>query len=75
MTEKIYYIIQNKEGNFFEIDNMSGGYPSFINDFECCEKYRSEEFANDFLNGKYATEMFPKEFDGARVRKVVMTLQ
>ena len=37
MTEKIYYVIQNKEGKFFKIDNWTGGYPDFVNNFEVCE--------------------------------------
>lgn len=37
MEEKIYYVIQNKDGEFFALDSYSGGYPVFINDFEFCE--------------------------------------
>ena len=43
-------------------------------DFEFCEKYKSENSANNFLNSKYATEQFTKEFIGARVRKVEVRL-
>lgn len=75
MEEKIYYVIQNKDGEFFALDSYSGGYPVFINDFEFCEKYNSEKDANKFLNEKYATEQFAKEFIGARIRKVVMKLR
>ena len=74
MTEKIYYVIQNKEGKFFVLDNLSGGYPMFVDDFEFCRKYDSEESANNLLNRRYATEQFAKEFVGARVRKVEMKL-
>lgn len=70
MKEKTYYVIQNKEGKFFTLDDSSGGYPVFVNDFESCEKYDSEKSANNFLNGKYATEQFATEFIGAKVRKV-----
>ena len=48
MTEKIYYVIQNKEGKFFKIDNWTGGYPDFVNNFEVCEKYDHEELTNNF---------------------------
>ena len=34
MTEKIYYVIQDKKGEFFTPDNLSGGYPYFTDDFE-----------------------------------------
>lgn len=74
MTEKIYYVIQNKEGKFFKIDSWSGGYPEFVNNFEVCEKYNHEEFANNFLKSRYVTEMFTKEFIWAKVRKVEMKL-
>lgn len=74
MIKKIYYVIQNKEGKFFKIDNWSGGYPEFVNNFEVCEKYDHEELANNFLKSRYVTEMFAKEFIEARVRKVEMKL-
>ena len=74
MTEKIYYVIQNKEGKFFTPDNLSGGYPMFGDDFEFCKKYESEESAYDFLNRKYVTEQFATDFIGARIRKVEMKL-
>lgn len=74
MTEKIYYVIQNKKGKFFTPDKLSGGYPEFVDDFEFCKKYNSEDSANNFLNSKYATEQFTKEFIGARVRKIEIRL-
>lgn len=73
--KKEYYVIQNKEGKFFKVDNTSGGYPCFIDDFEFCEKYNSKEFVKNFLQGKYATEMFKKEFDGCVIKTVEMTLK
>ena len=42
MLRKEYYVIQNQERKFFKSDNLSGGYPIFIGDFEFCEKYNSE---------------------------------
>ena len=75
MTRKEYYVIQSKEGRFFKVDNASGGYPYFIDDFEFCEKYNSEEFVKNFLNGEYVTRMFKKEFEGCVARKVTMTIE
>ena len=49
---KQYYVIQNRNGKFFKIDDLSGGYPLFIDDFEHCEKYNSKENANIFLKRK-----------------------
>ena len=72
---KEYHVIQNKEGKFFRCDNISGGYPCFIDGFEFCEKYNSKEFAENFLNSKYATELFKKEFDGCIVKTVIMTVE
>ena len=46
----------------------------FTDDFEFCERYNSEDSANNFLNSKYVTEQFTKEFIGARVRKVEIRL-
>ena len=48
MTEKIYYVIQDKKGEFFTPDNLSGGYPYFTDDFEFCERYNSEDSAITF---------------------------
>ena len=42
MNRKEYYMIQNNNGKFFKADNLSGGYPCFIDDFEFCEKYNSK---------------------------------
>ena len=60
--------------HFFKIDNWSGGSPRFIDDFEHCEKYESEDIAKAFLHGRYASEMFAQKFDGARVRTVELSL-
>ena len=75
MKQKEYYVIQDKGGRFFKVDNISGGYPRFIDDFEFCEKYSSRQFAEEFLKGNYATQMFKKEFDGCIVKKVKMILE
>lgn len=72
---KEYYVIQNEEEKFFKVDNASGGYPCFIDDFEFCEKYNSKRFAEDFLNSNYATRTFQKEFSGCIVKKVTMTIE
>ena len=75
MVGKEYYVIQNDEGKFFNIDNGSGGYPYFNDDFESCERYNSKQRAEDFLNSNYATEMFRSEFMNCVVRKVTMTIE
>ena len=75
MNRKEYYVIQNSNGKFFKGNNASGGYPVFIDDFEFCEKYNSKQFAEDFLKGKYATQMFQKEFANCVVRTVKMILE
>lgn len=75
MLRKEHYVIQNKEGKFFKVDNASGGYPCFIDNFEFCEKYDSMEFVNNFLISEYVTRMFKKEFEGCVVRKVIMTVE
>jgi hypothetical protein len=75
MNRKEYYVIQNSKGKFFKVDNVSGGYPIFINDFEFCEKYNSKQFAEDFLKGKYATELFKNEFKDCVVKTVKMILE
>lgn len=75
MKAKEYYVIQNKEGKFFKVDNASGGYPVFIDDFEFCEKYNSKQFAEDFLKGNYATELFKNEFKDCVVKTVKMILE
>lgn len=72
MHEKTYYVIQNRNGKFFKPDNISGGYPSFVNDFEHCERYNTKDEAELFLQDSYATEMFKKEFANAIIRKIVV---
>ena len=75
MNRKEYYVIQNSNGKFFKMDNLSGGYPCFIDDFEFCEKYNSKQFAEDFLKSNYATQMFQKEFTNCVVQTVKMILE
>ena len=58
MDRKEYNVIQNSNGKFLKIDNLSGGYPCFIEDLEFCEKYKSRQLAEDFLKGTYATQSF-----------------
>lgn len=74
MERKEYYVIQNEEGKFFKADNLSGGYPCFIDDFEFCAKYKSKQIADDFMKNNYTTKMFKKEFKGCTVRMVKMIL-
>ena len=74
-NRKEYYVIQNDKGKFFKLDNISGGYPIFIDDFEFCEKFNSKQFAEDFLKGDYATKLFKKEFENCVVRTVKMILE
>lgn len=71
---KRYYVIQSKDG-YFKPDNWSGGYPEFIDDFENCERYSSEELANKFLKSKYVAEQFKEGFKEARVRKITVTVE
>ena len=75
MNIKEYYVIQNSKEKFFKVDNISGGYPCFIDDFEFCDHYNSRQFAEDFLKGNYATQMFKNEFKDCVVRKVKMILE
>lgn len=75
MIRREYYVIQNKEGKFFKFDNTRGGCPLFIEDFEFCEKYYSEQFVKNFIASKYVTERFKEEFENCAIRKVVMTLE
>lgn len=75
MLRKEYYVIQNEEGKFLKIDDLSGGYPCFIDDFEFCEKYESKEYAEKFLQGRYVTEMFKKEFDDCIIKTVVIAVE
>lgn len=73
--EKTYYVIQNKNGKFFKTDSMSGGYPSFIDSFERCDRYYSFEQAELFLKSPYVTETFPREFNDAVIQKVIVRLE
>lgn len=75
MNRKEYYVIQNTNGKFFKADNISGGNPIFIDDFEFCDKYASKQFAENFLKRDYASKLFKKEFEGCIVRKVKMILE
>ncbi len=64
---KRYYVIQNKDGEFFKPEY---GCPLFTDSCDFCERYSSRESANEFLNGKYVTEQFPDYFIGAEVREI-----
>ena len=75
MLVKEYYIIQNKEGKYFHIDNASGGYPCFLRDFENCEKYNSEQSVKNFLDSEYVTRMFKKEFEDCIVKTVKIFIE
>ena len=73
MSLEEYWVIQNRNGKFFKLD--AGGYPAFITDCHSGQKYKSREFAEQFLNEDYATRMFKNEFAGSTVKKVeVLTL-
>lgn len=72
---KKYYVIQNNRGKFLKVDNASGGYPCFIEDFEFCEKFNSKELAEEFLASDYATRMFKKQLTGCIVKIVKMVLE
>lgn len=74
VIEKRYYVIQNEDG-FFKPNGWSEGYPVFVEDFENCKRYGSEELAKEFLKGKYATEQFKDKFIGATVRKITMLIE
>lgn len=75
MDRKEYNVIQNSNGKFLKIDNLSGGYPCFIEDLEFCEKYKSRQLAEDFLKGTYATQSFQKEFLDCTVKTVKMIIE
>ncbi|MFQ7208561.1 MAG: hypothetical protein ACLRPZ_03855 [Coprococcus sp.] len=75
MDRKEYNVIQNSNGKFLKIDDLSGGYPCFIDDFEFCEKYKSRQLAEDFLKSIYVTQRFQKEFAGCVVKTVKMILE
>lgn len=48
---------------------------TFVEDFENCKRYGSEELVKEFLKGKYATEQFKDKFIGATVRKIIMLIE
>ena len=72
MDEKRYFVIQNKDGKYFKIDNSTGGYPMFTDDFEFCERYKTEEDVNKFLGSNYVINQFRKEFDNATISEVAI---
>lgn len=75
MNKKEYYVIQNSNGKFFKVDNISGGYPVFIDDFECCKRFNSMGHAKNFLAKDYATKLFKETFKDCVVRKVKIVLE
>ena len=70
MCEERYFVIQNKDGKYFKIEIC--GYPTFVDDFEFCERYKSKEDANKFLSSNYAISQFKEKFDGATISEVVI---
>lgn len=75
MIEKKYYVIQNGEGDFFGIDDLTGGYPFFTEDCESCKKFYTIESINEFLNSEYTTNQFAKKFADAKVVTIVIKAQ
>ena len=75
MDRKEYNVIQNSNGKFLKIDESLGGYPCFVDDFKFCEKYRTRQFAENFLKSRYATQQFQKELADCTVKTVKMILK
>lgn len=42
MILKEFYVIVNKNGEFFHIDQHSGGYPCFMDTYTSAEKYNTK---------------------------------
>lgn len=75
MFIKEYYVIQNKEEKYFKIDDMSGGYPCFVGDFESCERYNSIQSVETFLNSDYVVRIFKEKFKDCIVKTVKIFIE
>lgn len=47
-TTKTYYVIANKNGEFFSYDKMTGGYPYFGKYHESAEHFQTAEKQKSF---------------------------
>lgn len=73
-TTKMYYVIANKNGEFFSYDKMTGGYPYFGKYHESAEHFQTAEKAEEFLlHSNYTTNQFPDAFAECSVKKVTIT--
>ena len=62
-TTKTYYVIANKNGEFFSYDKMTGGYPYFGKYHESAEHFQTAEKAEEFLlHSNYTTNQFHDTF-------------
>lgn len=73
-TTKTYYVIANKNGEFFSYDQMTGGYPYFGKYHESAEHFQTAEKAEEFLlHSNYTTNQFHDTFAKCSVKKVTIT--
>lgn len=76
MDSRIYYVVQNRYGKFFNYDSNSGGHPFFTENFEACYRFKSLEEVKSFLSiSDYCVRMFPHEFEGCSIKKLCLTIE
>lgn len=74
MILKEFYVIVNKNGEFFRTDSSSGGYPCFLNTYESAQKYDTKEDADEFLKSYYP-KLFEKEFKDISIKKITVIME
>lgn len=74
MILKEFYVIVNKNGEFFHIDKHSGGYPCFMDTYTIAEKYNTKEDVDEFLNSNYH-KLFEKEFRDICIKKITVIME
>lgn len=74
MILKEFYVIVNKNGEFFHFDQHSGGYPCFMDTYTSAEKYNTKEDVDKFLNSYYH-KLFEKEFKDISIKKITVIME
>lgn len=74
MILKEFYVIANKNGDFFCIDSSSGGYPCFVDTYTLAQKYDTKEDVDEFLKSYYP-KLFEKEFKNISIKKITVTIE
>lgn len=74
MIVEKFYVIINKDNEYFNIDSLSGGYPCYVDSLSIAFKFKSKEEAYKFMKDDYANK-FKGVFDNTQVKCITITME